>query len=331
MENEEIDLIELAAKLWIKRKIIAFFVVFFIAGGVLIAFLSPRKYTAECTLGLETREPITRISLEGASAFNNMNVGDLGRANIVSPAMYPEVVFSAPFQKELIYSPLFVNEQGDTVTFYSYLVKSENQNRISKELINLGVEQLTEGEGQCFSYLEGAITIVNGKHNDLKITVEMPDAQVAAQMAYRVQTLLQTYITNFRTAKAKLALDFIEERCQDTKNELEEKQQALIEFREKHPNFNSIRLKSEEKILNNDYELFFELYSSVIKQREKARIQVKEEMAVLTVIEPVIEPRSPSKPKRMMIVLASAFLGLFVGCGWVFASNYFNSIKELRK
>ena len=331
MENEEIDLIEIVAKLWRKRKFVMCFIIIFLLAGVLVAFLSPRKYTAQCILGLEAVDNVTRISLEGTSAFNNMNVGDIRRTNIISSAMYPEIIFSAPFQKELIYSPLFVNEQGDTVTFYNYLIKSENQKGAFKNLIKSEVEQLTEEEGQCLAYLKGAITVVNGKHNDLKITVEAPDAQVAAQLTYRIQTLLQSYLTNFKTAKAKLALDFIEERCQDVKKELEDRQKTLIEFREKHPHSTSIRLKTEENILTNDYELFFDLYSNVVKQREKARIQIKEEISVLILIEPVVEPRSPSKPNRIMIIVASAFLGLITGCGWVLASSSYKLITDLRK
>ena len=58
--------------------------------------------------------------------------------------------------------------------------------------------------------------------------------------------------------------------------ELEKKQQALVQFREKHPDRTSVQLETEEKILTNDYELFFGLYSDIVKQREKAKIQVKE-------------------------------------------------------
>ena len=124
--------------------------------------------------------------------------------------------------------------------------------------------------------------------------------------------MLQTYIARFRIAKAQAALDFAEERYTEVKNELEKKQQALVQFREKHPDRTSVQLETEEKILTNDYELFFGLYSDIVKQREKAKIQVKEDMPVLTVIEPVVEPTVPSKPQRALIVLAS--LGIFSKC-----------------
>ena len=122
MENEEIDLIEVMAKLWHRKKTIMYIALFFLVGGLVLAFFLPRKYTAQCTLGLEMEDRTTRISVEGMSPFQSMPMGDMRNTRIVSPAMYPDIFFSVPFQKELIYSPLYIDERGDTVTFYNYLV-----------------------------------------------------------------------------------------------------------------------------------------------------------------------------------------------------------------
>lgn len=332
MENEEIDLIEVIGKLWHRRKTILRFILVFLVVGTALAFLLPRKYTAKCTLGLESEDRTTRISVEGMSAFQSTNVGDIRNTQNVSPAMYPDILFSVPFQKELIYSPLYVNAQGDNVTFYSYLIKPENQKQGAYKAISNGVEQLTDEENRCLAYLKNALTIkVNNKDGNLKIEVDMPDPQMAAQLTQQVQTMLQRYIAKFRIAKAQAALDFIEERYTEVKGELEQKQKALIEFREKYKDHSSIQLETEEKILTNDYELFFGLYSDIVKQREKAKIQVKEDMPVLTVIEPVVEPTAPSKPQRALILLASLFLGLFTGCGWVLVSPLFRQIRDVKK
>ena len=282
MEDKEIDLLEVIAKLWGRRKVILQFVLFFLMAGVAVSFLLPRKYTAHCTLGLEAEDRTTRISVEG------------------------------------IYAPLFVNEMGDTVNFYKYLIKPQNTYVSVRPVTGTEVERLTPEENRCLGYLKRVITVkVNHKDGNLKLTVDMPDPHMAARLTYKVQEMLQQYITKFRIAKAQAALDFIEGRCQEVKGELERKQQALIEFRERYKTQNSIQLKTKEKILNNDYELFFSLYSDIIRQREKAKIQVKEDMPVLTVIEPVVVPVVPSKPQRSLIILAALFAGIIAGCTWV--------------
>ena len=143
--------------------------------------------------------------------------------------------------------------------------------------------------------------------------------------------MLQQYIAKFRIAKAQAALDFIEERYIEVKDELEKKQKGLIEFQEKYKSQNSIQLEAEKKILTNDYELFFGLYSDIVRQREKARIQVKEDMPVLTVIEPVVEPTAPSKPHRALIIVASMMIGLFLGCGTVLIQPLLSEIVSTKK
>ena len=300
MENEEIDLIEVMAKLWHRKKTIMYIALFFLVGGLVLAFFLPRKYTAQCTLGLEMEDRTTRISVEGMSPFQSMPMGDMRNTRIVSPAMYPDIFFSVPFQKELIYSPLYIDERGDTVTFYNYLVSGPE--RLALVTDPSQVEQLTEEESKCLAYLKDAFSVkVNNKDGNLKITLDLPDPKLSAYLTNRAQAMLQTYIARFRIAKAQAALDFVEERY------------------------------TEVKILTNDYELFFGLYSDIVKQREKAKIQVKEDMPVLTVIEPVVEPTVPSKPQRALIVLASLLLGLFVGCGFVLIQPIFSQIVSSKK
>lgn len=232
MENEEIDLIEVMAKLWHRKKTIMYIALFFLVGGLVLAFFLPRKYTAQCTLGLEMEDRTTRISVEGMSPFQSMPMGDMRNTRIVSPAMYPDIFFSVPFQKELIYSPLYIDERGDTVTFYNYLVSGPE--RLALVTDPSQVEQLTEEESKCLAYLKDAFSVkVNNKDGNLKITLDLPDPKLSAYLTNRAQAMLQTYIARFRIAKAQAALDFVEERYTEVKNELEKKQQALVQFRRK--------------------------------------------------------------------------------------------------
>ena len=328
MENEEIDLVEVIAKLWHRKKVLLYFILFSLFGGVALAFLLPRKYTAECILALESKSRTTRISVEGMSAFQSMNMNDLQDVSYISPAMYPDIIFSVPFQKKLIYAPLYVNERGDSVSFYTYLFGKAAAGCLDAEN---GVEITTLEERECMAYLKKAVEVtVNTKDGNIKISVDMPEAKLAAQVAQHVQVLLQDYITRFRIAKAQAALDFIEERYHEVEAELENKQQALVAFQEKNNSMSDFRRESQAKILLNDYELFFSLYSDVVRQREKAKMQVKEDMPVLSVIEPVAEPASPSKPQRLLILVASLFLGLFAGCAWVLVTPLFREIAETK-
>lgn len=277
MENEEIDLIEVMAKLWHRKKTIMYIALFFLVGGLVLAFFLPRKYTAQCTLGLEMEDRTTRISVEGMSPFQSMPMGDMRNTRIVSPAMYPDIFFSVPFQKELIYSPLYIDERGDTVTFYNYLVSGPE--RLALVADPSQVEQLTEEESKCLAYLKDAFSVkVNNKDGNLKITLD-PARSETFGLSDESGT---GYAADIHCAVSYRQSSGCSRFCRGTlyggEKRLEKKQQALVQFREKHPDRTSVQLETEEKILTNDYELFFGLYSDIVKQREKAKIQVKEDM-----------------------------------------------------
>jgi uncharacterized protein involved in exopolysaccharide biosynthesis len=55
---------------------------------------------------------------------------------------------------------------------------------------------------------------------------------------------------------------------------------------------------------------FFDL---LLRQYEAARLDEAKEAAVIQVVEPAIEPDRRSSPKRLAILMVSAFLGLFAG------------------
>lgn len=336
MRNEEVDLIEVMVKLWHRRRTILYCTLVCVVLGVVVALVLPQVYTAECTLGLEIEDKTTRISVEGMSAFQTMNMDDVRHARIINPGMYPDILFSVPFQKELIYSPLFPVGNGKVVSFYEYFINQKGL--IADEMPESGIEEvnpvvkLSALEGKCLAYLKNQIEIkVNNKDGYLKLKVDMPDPEIAAGLAQQIQQMLQVYITRFRITKAQTALDFIEERYIEVKNELARKQEALVRFKENYQSRHSVQYEAEEKILLNEYELFFGLYSDIVKQREKAKIQVKQDMPVLTVIEPVVFPTAPSKPQKMLIILASLVVGLFIGCGAVLVQPLLSEFSSYKK
>ncbi len=326
MQEQEIDLLEIIYKLWNRRKFLFLFVLVFSLIGGAIAFVLPRQYVADCTLGLEVVDNTMRVKLEGLSAVQNMNMGNMREVQVVSPSMYPNILYSVPFQRELIHKRLFMGEGKDSVSFYEYYTHSKFAE--SRPENSRGVQNISDEEAGCMAYLKEKIILkVVDRDGYLKLSVSMPDAEMAAQMAQQAQEMLQRYITEFKVAKVQATLNFIEERYTEVKQELEAKQQALMTFREKNKN-NTLAKEGEEKILNNEYELFFNLYADIVRQREQARMLVKENIPVLTVIEPVVLPSSPAKPNRMLIIAVTILIGGLVGCCWVLLSSSYRGWKN---
>lgn len=166
------------------------------------------------------------------------------------------------------------------------------------------------------------------KEGTLTLTSTMPEAIAAAQLGQSALTMLQSYITKYKIEKAQDQLDFIQERFEVKKAEFEQAQINLAIFRDRNKFMSTAIAKTEEERLQSEYQITFSVYNELAKQLENAKIQVKEETPVLTVIEPITIPNEKSEPKRSMIVFIWVFLGGIVGVAWVFGKNYFGEISK---
>jgi len=74
--------------------------------------------------------------------------------------------------------------------------------------------------------------------------------------------------------------------------------------------------------------LIYSVYSELAKQLEQAKIQVKQDTPVFTIIEPISVPIKKSKPNRPMILLIWLFLGGVLGTGVVFGKEFIVPMKK---
>ena len=93
-QEQEIDLMELIAKLWKSRRFIIKWGVIGAIAGLIIGFSIPKTYTVSATLAPEMQQRIgsgvsSIASMMGVSLDNSMDAIDY--------EMYPDVIASTPF------------------------------------------------------------------------------------------------------------------------------------------------------------------------------------------------------------------------------------------
>ena len=119
--DDEIDLTELLGKLWHKRKFILKLTGIFLLVGLFIALFSPVKYTAQCTVVPQTGEEDSKGGLGGLAAMAGINVGSIGAGGTISPTIYPEIVKSITFTRDIMQTPVTVKKsEGEAITLYEY-------------------------------------------------------------------------------------------------------------------------------------------------------------------------------------------------------------------
>lgn len=356
-EEDEIDLLALAKQLWNGRKTIIRALIIGAIVGVFVALVSPKEYTVSTSLVPQVSEG-KPSSLGGLSGLASMAGIDLSSMNsgqsVMSPITYPKVVQSAPYQLELMNKPIRFDDAEEPVSLYTYYteiskpgvistikkytlglpfvilkaIRGEEEETSDGELASSTIS-LTEDEQSLRKMLSEALTLtVDEKEGTLALQAKLPEAKAAADLAQHALELLQKYITQYKIEKARDNLQFVRERYQDKKQEFEAAQSALAAYRDRNKNITSAMARTEEQRLESEYNIAFNVYSELAKQLEQARIKVKEDTPVFSVIEPVVVPREKSKPQRAMILIIWLFLAGITGVGIIFVRNYLPELKK---
>ena len=348
VEEQEIDLVELIQKMWINRWLIIKVTSVFVVLGVLVALFSAKVYTASCDIVPDTgKSSGSKMSSLAALAGVNLNSGE--DVTALSPLVYENIMNGTTFRKELMQTKINFEEIDEPVSFFDYYT-SEEYNKpsvfsyIKKYTIGLPfvilnairgeqpepdysgvgksegptVETLSKKEFDAMNILGQSVSItLQEKKGFVTITSNMPEAVAAAQLTQATVVLLQKYITEFKIAKVQSNLDFIQSRYDEAKKNFEDIQVRRAAFRDANTNTNKYSARVEAEKLDAEYTLAMNLYSELATQLEQAKIEVKKDTPVLTVVRPVTIPYKKSKPQRAQILLAFTFLGVVAGAGLV--------------
>ena len=348
VEEQEIDLVELIQKMWINRWLIIKVTGVFVVLGVLVALFSAKVYTASCDIVPDTGKS-GNSKMSSLAALAGVNLGEGADVTALSPLVYQNIMNGTSFRKELMQTKIDFEEVDKPVSFFDYYT-SEEYNKpgvfdyIKKYTIGLPfvilnairgeqpepdysaignsegptMETLSKDEYNALKILEQCVSLtLDNKNGYVTITTNMPEAVASAQLAQATVVLLQKYITEFKIAKVQSNLDFIQSRYNEAKQNFEDIQVRRAAFRDANTNTNKYSARVEAEKLDAEYTLAMNLYSELATQLEQAKIEVKKDTPILTVVRPVTIPYKKSKPQRLQILVAFTFLGVVAGAGLV--------------
>ncbi len=352
VEEDEIDLIQLTKTLWKSRRKVIKITIIFMVLGVLVALLTPPEYSVTTVMVPQVGGKSKLGGLSSLAAMAGVNLNVSGGSEL-SPAVYPEIVKSIPFKVALMQTKLNFQGIDHPVTYYDYYTqyaKSGILGSIKKYTIGLpwtikkalfnktqkaeGTDttkliSLTKMQEKLAKLLNTTVYVnVDNKTGNVSLTAIMPQALAAAQLGQRAQELLQQFIISFKIKKTKAQLDFIRGRYLYRKKAFEEAQDRQARFLDMNKNISTAVARAQEERLQSEYQLAYGVYSNLAQQLEQAKIQVKQETPVFSIIQPITVPNERFKPKRTQILIIWTFIGLIIGIGWVFGKEYFDKVKE---
>lgn len=355
IKKTKIDLIELTKVVWDQRKYIIYTIVVSIIIGLIVALGSKKEYTSYCKLMPESDENFQSSigglgSLAGLAGIN-MN---MGINSSILPQHYPMITQSLPFQKILLEKSIRFQKLDTSVTLYKYFMDiykpslfeiiynytvgmpnqlralfSEQRTRNKIELSESdNIVNLSYKEYKIIDKLQDRIkSSVEPVTGIISIEVDMPDPRASAELTNHCINVLTAYITEYKTKKSQENLDFIRERYIESKTVFKQTQRDMAIFNDRNRNVTTALAQTELKELQNEYNIAFQIYKELATQLEQAKIQVKEQTPVFTVLEPVKIPLKKSKPKRILIMTISLFLGTIFGIGLVFLRMLYKNLR----
>jgi uncharacterized protein involved in exopolysaccharide biosynthesis len=360
--SDEIDITGIVKKIWKKRRFIIKLTGFFLLLGLFIALFSPVKYTSTCTVVPQTGNRSGSSNLSSVAAIMGVNLGTAMMAEgTLSPNIYPQIIKSVPFTREIMKTEVIVKKSnGQPITLYDYYADKQYREfnllgAIKKYTIGLpgviigairggdqstiletspvvdstNVFNLSVTERRVYKAIQTAMEVnLNSKNGYVTIGYTFPEAKVAAEVTDKIYQTLEEYVSQFKSEKLNDNLKFIEKSYETAREDFLNAQDRLSSFQDANRGLTTASARSMEARLRNEYDIAYSIYRELATQREQAKIAVKENQTILTLVNPPVVPVVKSAPRRSIIIVGFLLLGVVISVGWVFISPIFKAIKE---
>lgn len=356
-----IDFKKLFEILWVSRKTyLKVLTVAFILVAV-YALSIPDYYECEVRLSPELSGNKGSNSLTSlASSFGvKLGSGVGGATDALFPTLYPELMNSVDFKTSLF--PVKVTIEGDkvkgepdlTMSYYDYLKDYQKFSWVSvvaKALLKLfgwvkslfttvpePVEgavpnpfRLTKEQSDIVKAIDEKI-VCDVDNKTMMITINVTDQNpvICATMADSVKKRLQTFITEYRTSKARVDLEYNRKICVEAKARYEQARKRYAGYSDGNQRVFLESVRSQKDALEHEMQLQYNAYQQVASQLLTAEAKVQEETPAFTTLKSATVPLEKSGPKRAQICLAFLFLAFLATSAWIlYTSGEYKSLVK---
>ena len=347
--TEEIDLLELAKKLWDKRRFIGKYAIIAAVVGLIVGFSIPREYTSGAKMAPEGLKNTKGNSLAGLAALAGFDLSSGENMEGINLTLYPDVVQSTPFMVELSQIPVKGADMDSTLTLYDYIDTQISSPwwsyiiqfpfRALGWITSLGKEDaepsgidpyaLTKKQSEVLNRIKDRIGIsVDKKTGVITASATAQDPIVTATVADSMVNKLQEYIYKYRTEKAIRDLDFTQNMFDEAKQNYHEAQRKWAEAYDANRNIAKQSAQVDLIRLQNEQQLAFSVYNQMAQQLESAKIKVQEQTPCVTIIEPASIPVKKSNASKLVILIGFIFLGGCIAVGKILLPDFLTKKRD---
>ena len=315
--------------------------------GVLLAFGTPKIYKSTVMLAPEESGSNFSGSISSLAAMvgMNMKIGQTGDA--LYPEIYPDLMGSTKFLVGLFPIKVTTQKTHESYTYQDYILRHQKLaiHEYPLDWLNKLIEMLkaedepgkdhkpdpfclTKKEFDvCKNISKKIDCTVDKKTNVITIEVEDQDPLIAATVADSVQEHLQHAITDYRTKKARVDLEYMEKLYTEASQQYKKARQKYAFFGDANSKVALQSVQSQLDDLENEMQLKYNIYQQVVEQLQLAKAKVQERTPAFTIVQNATVPVKHSSRPKVVALIIWMFLGFIIRVGMIAWENRQEFIK----
>lgn len=327
---EVIDLRVVAQKIWKQKKLFCWTLpIAFVLSCIYILSI-PRTYTSETTLAPEMENAMGGGTLGSIAASFGFDLSEMQTSDAISPLLYPDLMEDNKFVTNL-FNIQVATKNGDIKdSYYNYLKKHQKKawwmypigwikKMFSEDDNGQGAKgkldpyHLSKKDDNIAEKIRDNIKLsIDKRTGVISINVTSQDPLICKTVADSLTTRLQDFITDYRTSKARVDVEYYKKLTSEAKAEYEKARQRYGSYADANMDIVLESYRAKRDDLENDMQLKFNAYSTMNAQLQTAMAKVQERTPAFTIIKGAAVPIKPAGPKRMIFVAGMLFLA-FIG------------------
>lgn len=278
-----------------------------------------------------------------ASSFGVDLGGAQQGADAINPMLYPDLMNSVDFKTSLFPVQVTRKEDGKTFVYYDYLMNEQKAPWWSQamkavfsmfndqsSMVNEKVDpfKLTKEQTEIVKDIDkNVVCDVDKKTMVITINVTDQDPLICATLADSVKTRLQKFITDYRTSKARVDLDYNKKLYVEAKAKYEQARDVYARFSDSHRDVSSQSAQTKQADLQNEMQMKQQIYQQVVVQLQQAEMKVQQETPAFTTLQSATVPVRKTGPKRAQMCLIFLFLAFLGTTAYILHKE--NDLKPL--
>lgn len=345
--QKEVKISDLILLFTQKKKILYITLCVVVFFGILKYWSTPREYESVAIMLSEVEEEgATMGQLGGLAGLAGINLSNMSGANInngFSPELYPKLLESKSFILNLIKEEFYFASKEEKMSIEEYFLRERPDDIISKsfkfmigfpnlilslfeektdkthvdskttsDVLDLAYIHISPDQNYVIEEVKKRIKIEN-KGRMITLSVKMPEPVIAAEFNVLVFEKILDFVSTYKIEKKKYNLSFIEESTKEAEENFKKAQINLASFRDANQGIISQRARTREEQLEAEFNLAFQVYSTLKQEFESSKIELKKETPIFTVFEEAVVPNAPANPSPLKVLILSIFIGFFLG------------------